>query len=157
MVPAFNNMAKASPVLLLTDLDSCACPPSLVNEWLVHTKHPLFLFRVAVREVEAWLLASDKELSSFLGMRKTLNIPAPETLDDPKAELLKLAASSPRRELRDAFTRRNQGGNLLQGPAYNSALAKILNQHWNSAAACDKCSSLQRIFDALSNLEKNFN
>lgn len=157
MVPAFNNMAKASPVLLLTDLDTYACPPSLVNDWLVHPKHPLFLFRVAVREVEAWLLASDKELSSFLSMRKSLNIPAPETLDDPKAELLKLAASSPRRELRDAITRRYRGGNLLQGPAYNSTLAGFLDEHWSAAAACDKCSSLQRIFDALSNLEKNFN
>lgn len=123
--PAFNNLAKACPVLLLTDLDQRPCAPALLDEWLKHPRHPDFLLRVAVREVEAWLLACDTELRRFLGIRRDVHFPAPEVLPDPKAELLKLAADSPRRELREAIVRRDTGGNLRQGPAYNSTLLTV--------------------------------
>jgi len=150
--PAFNNMAKACPVLLLTDLDARPCAPELLGEWLQHPKHPDFLLRVAVREVEAWLLASAGELRKFLGIRKAFDYPDPESLADPKAELLKLAEASPRRALRESITRR-EGGNLRQGPAYNSTLAGFVLQDWNLQAASSKCPSLQRMLAALSSLE----
>lgn len=154
MTPAFNNMAKASPVLMLTDLDNRPCAPELLGEWLQHPKHPDFLLRVAVREVEAWLLASDEEFRNFLGLRKAVAFPDPEGLADPKLELLKLAAVSPRRELREAIARRDTGGNLRQGPAYNSALAGFVNGPWNLLDASTKCPSFARLLSSLSNLEK---
>lgn len=151
--PAFNNMAKTCPVLLLTDLDRRPCAPELLHDWLAHPRHPDFLLRVAVREVEAWLLASDVELGRFLGVRRVLNFAEPEALDDPKAELLKLASVSQRRDIREAIVRRDAGGNLRQGPAYNSTLAKFIEQQWKLDAACAKCPSLQRMINALSALE----
>ena len=151
--PAFNNMAKACPVLLLTDLDQRPCAPELLDEWLKHPKHPDFLLRVAVREVEAWLLACDGELRRFLGIRRALHFSAPEILPDAKAELLKLAADSTRRELREAIVRRDRSGKLRQGPAYNSTLAAFVGQKWQSAAASAKCPSLRRMINALSALE----
>jgi hypothetical protein len=153
---AFNNMAKACPVLLLTDLDKHPCAPKLLDEWLKHPKHPDFLLRVAVREVEAWLLACDRELREFLGIRRVQNFSAPEILEDPKGELLKLAAASPRRDLREAIVRRDTGGHLRQGPAYNSTLARFVNQNWQSEAAGNKCPSLGRMISALSTLETNW-
>ncbi|MEI6178196.1 MAG: hypothetical protein WCS43_14980 [Verrucomicrobiota bacterium] len=154
--PAFNNLAKACPVLLLTDLDQRPCAPELLDEWLKHPRHPDFLLRVAVREVEAWLLACDSELSGFLGIRRDVHFPSPEVLPDPKAELLKLAADSPRRELREAIVRRDTGGNLRQGPAYNSTLAQFVNQKWQSETASAKCPSLGRMLSALSALETDW-
>lgn len=154
--PAFNNMAKACPVLLLTDLDQRPCAPELLDEWLKHPRHPDFLLRVAVREVEAWLLACDTELRGFLGIRRDLHFPAPEVLPDPKAELLRLAEDSPRRELREAIVRRDTGGNLRQGPAYNSTLAQFVGQKWQSEAASAKCPSLGRMIRALSALETDW-
>lgn len=151
--PAFNNMAKACPVLLLTDLDTRPCAPALLDEWLHHPKHPDFLLRVAVREVEAWLLASDAQFGSFLGIRRSLNVSDTESLADPKAELLKLAEASPRRGLREAITRREYG-NLRQGPAYNSTLAEFVNENWSLPTASSKCASLRRMLAALSELEK---
>lgn len=151
--PAFNNMAKAYPVLLLTDLDTRPCAPALLGEWLPHPKHPDFLLRVAVREVEAWLLASEAQFGTFLGIRRPLNISDAESLADPKAELLKLAEASPRRVLREAIARR-EGGNLRQGPAYNSTLAEFVNEKWSLPTASSKCASLRRMLAALSELEK---
>lgn len=153
MTPAFNNMAKACPVLLLTDLDTRPCPPELLGEWLQHPKHPDFLLRVAVREVEAWLLASTEEFGKFLGIRRALDFSDPETLADPKNELLKLAEASPRRELRESITRR-EGSNLRQGPAYNSTLAAFLDRQWNLKVASAKCPSLTRTLAALTALEE---
>ncbi len=153
---AFNNMAKSCPVLLLSDLDQRTCASELLEDWLRHPRHPDFLLRVAVREVEAWLLASDKTLSKFLGLRRTLDIPNPELLADPKLELLKFAAASTRRDIREALVRRDSGGNLRQGPAYNSTLSQFVNIHWAWEDAVSKCPSLSRMLKALSMLESNW-
>lgn len=152
MALAFNNISKACPVLLLTDLDARVCAPELLREWLQHPKNPDFLLRVAVREVEAWLLSCNEEFRSFLGIRRVFDFPDPETLADPKAELLKLAEASPRRDLRESMTRR-ENGQLRQGPAYNSTLALFVDQHWSLSTASSKCASLRRLLSALSALE----
>lgn len=60
---------------------------------------------------------------------------------------------SPRRVLRKSIVRRDSGGNLRQGPAYNSTLAEFVNQHWNPEIACSKFPSLSRIILALSTFE----
>jgi len=125
----------------------------LVNR-VAAAPHPDFLFfRVAVREVEAWLLASDREFKGFPGIRRNVNYSDPESLADPKAELLLLADKSPRRKLREAVSRRDMGGNLCQGLAYNSTLAEFLEQDWNLESAAAKCPSLRRMLAALSTLE----
>lgn len=151
--PSLNNLAKSCPVLMLTDLDTRACAPELLDEWLLHPRHPEFLLRVAVREVEAWLLASDQEFGTFLKVRRKLDFSDPESLADPKAELLKVAEGSLGREMRESITRRDAGGNLRQGPAYNSTLARFVNECWDLNAASSKCSSLRRMLGALSALE----
>lgn len=150
---AFNNMAKACPVLMLTDLDNRPCAPALVGEWLKRPRHPDFLLRVAVREVEAWLLASNVSLAKFLGLKRDKMTGNPESLSDPKAEFLKMALGSPRRDIRDALVQRDRQGALRQGPAYNSTLADFVTQHWDVPTAAQKCPSLQRLLDSLENLE----
>lgn len=154
--PAFNNMAKACPVLLLTDLDQRPCAMDLLEDWVKTPKHPDFLLRVAVREVEAWLLASDAALKQFFGNRGTVEFPTPEKLEDPKSVLLKLAAGSPRRDIRDAIMRRDSGGNLHQGPAYNSTLSEFVDRYWQLEVASMRCPSLNRMLKALAALESDW-
>jgi hypothetical protein len=153
---AFNNMAKACPVLLLTDLDQRPCAPDLLQDWLPQPRHKNFLLRVAVREVEAWVLAADDAFGKFLGMRREYRLSAPEALPDPKAEVLRLAFQSPKRELRDAVVRRNAHGNLMQGPAYNSALAPFVDEAWSPVIAAAKCPSLKKMLTALAALESDW-
>ena len=153
---AFNSTARVSPVLLLTDLDRQGCAPGLIREWLPCPRHPDFLFRVAVPEVEAWVLAADRPFASFLGIRRAISYPSPEDLPDPKLELLKLAATSARRDLRDGLVRREATGNLKQGPAYNSTLATFIQDAWEPVTAEVKCPSLGKLLTSLATLEADW-
>jgi hypothetical protein len=153
-VPAYNHAAAYVSYLVLTDLDRYPCPPALIADWLCCPKNPKLLLRVAVREVEAWLLGDLSGLSAYLGLRGCRDIPNPELLLDPKLQLLKLAAASPRRKLRDALVVQDRrSGNLYQGPDYNGALAPFVSESWNFNAARQKCQSLDRFFVALATLE----
>ena len=154
---AFNNAAKGCPFLLLTDLDQYPCPPQLIDEWLGQPKHPHLLLRVAVREVESWLLGDPNGFSSFLGLRTPFDLGNPENLEDPKQELLKLASKSPRRSVREALTWKEEStGRLSQGPDYNAPLAKFVSNDWNIELARKKCGSLGRLFLALEQIESDF-
>jgi hypothetical protein len=151
---AFNNAAKRCPYLLLTDLDEYDCPPQLIEEWLGQPKHPQLLLRVAVREVESWLLGDATGLSHFLGLRTVVQLTDPEKSADPKEDLLKLALKSPRRSMREALVWRDEeSGRLFQGPDYNANLAKFVSNNWNVATARTKCPSLERLFAALARIE----
>lgn len=156
--PAFNNAAKAYPFILLTDLDQHGCPPELVTTWLAgRPKHHSFLFRVAVREVESWLLGDMVRLRSFLRLRSVPAVPAPEALLDPKQELLRLSLRSRVRRMREAIVwRDDKSGRLFQGPDYNGALGEFVTKHWNPSAARSACPSLERLFSALQELEAEF-
>ena len=155
---AFNNAAKAGPFLLLTDLDQHSCPPELVTTWLSgKPKHDFFLFRVAVREVESWLLGDMVRLKSFLHLSNTSAMPAPETLPDPKQELLRLALRSRVRRMREGLVWRDESsGRLSQGPDYNGTLAHFVAKQWDISTARRACPSLERLFAALQGLEAKF-
>ena len=64
-IRGFNNAAKGTPFLVLTDLEA-ECPPIQIREWLPEPAHQNLLFRIAVKEVESWLL------SDRMGSRKTI-------------------------------------------------------------------------------------
>lgn len=154
---AFNNGARGCPFLVLTDLDRCPCPPQLLAEWLSVPKHSHLLLRVAVREVESWLLADDEGVRRYLGLRRAFTCADPEGLDDPKTTLLNLAESSPRRALREALVARDEGsGRLRQGPDYNGALARFVSEKWNLEQASSRCRSLGRMQAALARLENDY-
>ena len=150
---AFNGLAAEKPVLLLTDLDKHPCAPALMEDWLQTPRNPGFLFRVAVREVEAWLLADAASLGKYLAVRSKKPFPNPEGLDDPKRELLQFAERSTRRNIRENITRRDSNGVLQQGPAYNLELAGYVNAEWPLAVAILKCPSLGRMVKALAKFE----
>lgn len=155
---AFNNAAKAGPFILLTDLDQHGCPPELVTTWLAgRPKHNSFLFRVAVREVESWLLGDMAHLKSFLHLKGVPAAAAPEALLDPKQTLLRLSLRSRVRRIREAIVwRDDKSGRLFQGPDYNGVLAEFVTKHWKPSVARSACPSLGRLFSALQRLEAEF-
>ena len=155
---AFNNAAKACPFVLLTDLDQHECPPELVATWLSgRRKHDSFLLRVAVQEVESWLLGDMGNLASFLRLKSAPVILAPENLMGPKEELLRLSLSSGVRQICEALVWRDEeGGRLWQGPDYNGTLAEFVTAHWDILAARSTCPSLEGLFAALQRLEDDF-
>lgn len=97
--PELNRSAKGVYVFLLTDLDSPKnCPPDLIRSWNKGPLNPRFIFRVAVMEVESWVIADR------IGFADFLSIPIhriPSTTDDipnPKEFLVSLARKSKKRQ-----------------------------------------------------------
>ncbi len=91
-LPSYLSAGNRRPVLLLTDLDDAACAPALVVDWMrgmVECAH--FMLRVAVREIEAWLLADRTGIHRFLDIPLRRIAGAPEEIANPKRELLLLA------------------------------------------------------------------
>ena len=140
--PSFQRMAEQGfPVLMLTDLDDDPCPSGKIDAWLGNTPTQGFLFRICVREVEAWLLAHRDAMASFLGL-KLSQIPAsPETLDDPKKALIALAQRSRQRMIRIGF---QPIGSATIGPEYNNLLKHFIRDSWEAAVASEAAPSLAR-------------
>jgi hypothetical protein len=114
-IRGFNNAAKGVPFLVVTDLDTIECPATLIENWLGDKRHPNLLLRVAVREAEAWLLADAEELAKFLRIRAATIPGNPDSLIDPKKQLIALAGGSPSSEIRKDICPRS-GSTSRVGP-----------------------------------------
>jgi hypothetical protein len=139
----FVNYARHYPLLLITDLDSVDCAGALVTQWLGKVICPRkLLFRVAVREVEAWLLADHEGMKSLFG-GEVYGFPEdPDALPDPKHHLLRLAQGA-RRDVRSAILpARNSGARI--GLGYNAVLSAFVRANWSPARAARRSDSLRR-------------
>lgn len=151
-ISGFNNASKGTPFLVLTDLDRYECPPVLIREWLPEPIHPNLLFRVAVREVESWILAHSAAFAKFLGIRKDLIPVNVDAIEDPKRSLINLARKSPHRELRQDIVP-PPGSARQQGPDYNGRLSFFVENFWDAMVAMRYSPSLQRAINAITKFE----
>ena len=143
----WNIAASRLPFLVLTDLDKAACAPSLIREWLPQGVHPNLLLRVAVREIESWILADYQGWSIFLGLNPTPLSMDVEELGDAKAALLKTVKKS-RRSLR-ADLLPQKGTSARVGPNYNGRIIEFVASHWQPEQARQRAASLDRTIRAL--------
>jgi hypothetical protein len=149
--PRYDQMAaNGMPVLLLTDLDNDHCPPAKIAGWLGRIPSRGFLFRICVREVEAWLLADKPAMAELLKLKEDHLPSAPELLSDPKAKLIELAQKSPRK-IRDGLTPR---GSASIGPYYNEFLTEFITHKWSIDRAANRAPSLSRARTRVSQLAK---
>lgn len=117
------------PLVLIADLDRCPCAASQVDLWFRDTPKPQNLvFRIAVREIESWLLADHTSMAHLLGTRVRLP-PEPDVLADPKQHLLNLALKAPR-AVRNALTAPT-GSPTKQGIEYNNVLSRFVLEEWD--------------------------
>jgi hypothetical protein len=147
-INGFNRAARGIPFLIGTDLDTYDCPPALIQDWLLGPKHHNLLLRVAVREVEAWLLADKENFARFLGIRPALIRDDVEAIPDPKRELLQLASRARRRDVREDICPPAHSTRRV-GPNYNARLAVFVSQYWDPDVARQRARSLARTIDRL--------
>lgn len=154
-LPNYNRAAHFAPWLVVVDLDQDAeCAPPFVRSVLPNPAHGMQL-RVAVRAVEAWLLADAERLAAFLGI-PVARIPAnPDAEPDSKRTLVKLARRSRRRAIReDIVPREGSGGRV--GPGYPGRLIEFVaaTEHlWRPEVAMQRSDSLRRCVEALRSLK----
>jgi hypothetical protein len=147
-IDGWNSAARGIPFVVLTDLDDGECPAALIAGWLASEQHPNLLFRIAVREVESWLLASPVTLSRFLGVPQG-NMPTDcDNLTDPKAEIIRLARKSRIRAIREGIVPK-RGSTAKQGPDYNGLLGSFVRSDWDVQAAIERSPSLARTVNRL--------
>lgn len=143
-IRAFNSASRVTPFLVLTDLDNNECAPRLKTDWLAgRREHPNLLFRVAVREVEAWVMADREAFSNFLGIRVSRLPQDLDSVTDPKRLLLALTRQSRRRQLREAILPPSSSSRT-QGPDYNARLIEFVWSHWRLSVARSHSLSLRR-------------
>ena len=137
-------------VLLLVDLDLRACAPALVSSWLGKREVPrTFLFRVAVREIEAWLLADREAFAEFIGVPESRIERNTEEIADPKRKLLDLARRGKRRIRAGLIP--SPGAAASQGDQYNELLCEFVDSGWSSERAANHNASLRKTITALAN------
>ncbi len=150
--PGLNRASAVVPYVVLTDLDRFPCPPALVQDWLGEVCcSDRFLLRIAVREVESWLLADIDGVADFLGVSRSHLPREPEACMDPKLELLKAARRCRRRFLREGLVAEADWG-PVQGPNYNDALAEFVDRRWSVELAQSKSLSLDKAITRLEGL-----
>lgn len=151
-VSAYNAAAVREPWLMLVDLNSEAdCAPDLRGIWLPRGAAENFCFRVAVREVEAWLLADAGAFAAFLSVSRSRIPTQPEALEDAKREVVNLGRSSRRRDIREDIVPPERSGRAV-GPAYTSRVVEFVQSDWSPQRAADAADSLARCLAALAEL-----
>jgi hypothetical protein len=151
-VAGWNAAARGVPFIILTDLDEYGCPSELISDWLNVPLHPNLIFRVAVREVESWLLADAASLSKYFSIPVALVPHACDQIPDPKAALVGLARRSRSKEIRGSIVPRT-GSTAKQGPDYNGCLTGFVHGMWNIDAACANSDSLRRAVNRVASFE----
>jgi hypothetical protein len=153
-LPGYNNSARHRHWAVLLDLDNDgACAPEILPVWLP-LPSALMALRVAVRELEAWILADQERIAGYLAVRPA-EVPAnSDVLDHPKEFVIELARRSRRSDIREDIVPRPGSGQSV-GPAYASRMIEFLHGRedgWRPEIAARSSDSLRRCLEALQRL-----
>lgn len=147
----YNNAARYSPWLVLVDLDrDVECAPTFVARHLPTPSEGMRL-RVAVHQIESWLMADAARLSAFLSVRATRVPRDPDACHDAKREMVALGRESRRRVIRDEMVPRARSGRPV-GPAYSARLIEFVDTYWRPDEAARRSESLRRCLERLREL-----
>lgn len=144
----YNRAAIHGPWLVLMDLNTAAqCAPAFVRRVLPDPA-PYMCLRIAVRTVEAWLLADKTNIASYLQVQESLIPSHPELLTDPKQVLVNLARRSRSRGVREDIAPPRHWSAKV-GPAYVSRMKEFVERFWNPLSARQNAPSLDRAIRCL--------
>ncbi|MGE0027085.1 MAG: hypothetical protein AB7O78_17800 [Thermoleophilia bacterium] len=148
---SYNEAARIGPWVVLLDLDDEApCPGAAIAQWLPEPA-PGMRLRVAVQEIEAWLLADREACATLLGRAISLLPTNPDAEADPKQLVVNLARRSSRRAIREGLVPR-VGSGRSEGATYTSDLIEFSENEWRPQVAAETSPSLARSLARLSAL-----
>jgi Domain of unknown function (DUF4276) len=148
----WNRSARHSPWVVLRDLDhDAACANDLIKAILPKRNNQLYL-RIAVRQIEAWLLADRDSIAAFLHISVARITDDPDALDNPKQALVNLARKSRNRDIREGMVP-EIGLSSTIGSEYTAQLTSYASNVWRPAEARKNSPSLAR---TMARLEADF-
>jgi len=149
----FLKMALAGlHTIILTDLDKADCACTLIRDWFnIPQDDPIGLpsqciFRVAVKEVESWILADHEAWAKFIGISEANFSKFPDELDDPKEHLLNVIRRKGRTKIHQEMLPKDAAH---IGPKYNAVLCDFVDSIWKPERAAKNSPSLERALKAL--------
>ena len=157
---AFQQASQYAPWLVVRDLDhDASCAPDFLrslDDSITASSPGHFLLRLAVREIESWLLGDRESLADYLKVSADILPRSPDELDDPKLALVTAARRS-----RSAVIRREvvpaRASSARVGPSYTAHLIRFSTGPWDPARAARRSGSLKRALSALKELKANLN
>lgn len=142
-IQRFKNASNVTPHIVLTDLDTRVCAPRLLKDWGVDSVTKNMLFRVAVREVEAWLLADREGVAQYLNLPLAKMPQHPDIENDPKQTFISLVHRCKKRRLVEELVPAT-GSSASIGPLYNTRMGAFVRDSWNIQRAAANSDSLSR-------------
>lgn len=130
------------------DLDE-GCPGDAAAA-LLADRPDLCLVRLAVPEIESWVMASRQEFADYLGVSVQLVPSNPDVVPDAKQRLVNIARKSTRKNKRMAIVPQ-PGTSASVGPGYIDELARFIQSDWQLSSARSSSRSLHK---AAASLEK---
>ena len=132
-------------LLVVTDLDAAVSPNEIGKQWLgvdcLGQLPERFIFRIAVREIESWIMADNLGLAEYLHVPSGNITIVPDTLRDPKQELLRIIREKCKMK---KFKNMLPIGNQHVGIDYNRHLCEFVDLKWNLDLARQHSPSLDR-------------
>jgi hypothetical protein len=151
-LPAYNHAARFTSWFVMIDLDNDAtCVSDAIKLWLPNPEAGMRL-RVAVRSVEAWLIADREHLAAFLHVAPSRLPQNPDREMNPKQTLINIARASTVGNIRRDFVPRQEGGARV-GPLYVDRLNEFTIKYWQPEDATRRSESLRRCIASLSTLK----
>ncbi|MBN2093090.1 hypothetical protein JW964_25935 [candidate division KSB1 bacterium] len=141
---------------VLIDLDRTECAPTLINEWFIRPIRKNLIFRVAIREIEAWLLADISGISAYLKLSEAFlknEIGNPDGITDPKLKLISLVDKSNIKDYKIDIVKKEKTS-YKQGAGYNTRLNEFVENYWNLPRARTQSRSFEKACKALEILKQ---
>lgn len=144
----YNAAARHGVWFVLRDLNTDAdCAPYLRRK-LLATPSQGMVFRIAVHEIESWLLADQMSFARYFSVSYGLVTKTPEAIPDPKDYLVNVVRRSRSRKVREDVVPRD-GSAARVGRGYTSRLIDYVRSAWSPTAASDRSDSLSRCLNRL--------
>jgi hypothetical protein len=142
---SLNQAAPGIRIVAIADRDSAQkCPIEMIQAWLGGAnQHPNLVVRMAEMEVESWIMADREAIASFLEVPLNRVPQFPDSIIDPKQELVTIARLSRSRAIREQMCPA-PGASSVVGPSYNGVIESFIRENWRPGNALRHSPSLRR-------------
>jgi hypothetical protein len=153
---SYNGAAKGAPWFVLRDLDEDAPCAGSFLERIAFRPSTWMCLRLAVHELESWLLADHEGVAAFFKVTARDLPQNPDEEVDPTERLVNLCRKSRSRRVREGMVPR-RGSTTTVGPLYEALIIEFGTEDWSLSRARHRSPSLRRAQQAIRGLGVRWN